>query len=134
MHGILAKETVRQLMTDAGLWIPCRQRPPKIYQPCSRRARLGELIQLDGSDHHWFENRAPACTLLVFIHDATRRLMTPHFTATESTFSYFEAIRTYLQRHGKPIGLYSAKACVFRGTVPGKTGNRLTHFGRAMLD
>jgi len=50
-HGIrLAKETVRTLMTDAGLWIPRRQRPPKIYQPRARRACLGQLIQIDGSE------------------------------------------------------------------------------------
>ncbi|WP_175752793.1 helix-turn-helix domain-containing protein, partial [Burkholderia anthina] len=54
-HGIrLAKETVRKLMTEAGLWIPRRQRPPKVYQPRARRACLGELIQIDGSDHRWF--------------------------------------------------------------------------------
>jgi transposase len=89
----LSKETVRHLMADAGLWIPRKQRPPKIHQPRNRRACLGELIQIDGSDHRWFEERAPACTLLVFIDDATSRLMTLHFTATESTFSYFEATR-----------------------------------------
>ena len=65
-HGIrLAKETVRRLMTDAGLWVPRRQRPPKVCQPRARPACLGELIQIDGSDHCWFEERAPACTLLV---------------------------------------------------------------------
>nr|WP_257139572.1 ISNCY family transposase [Burkholderia sp. MSMB1826] len=102
-HGIrLAKETVRKLMTDAGLWIPRRQRPPKVYQPRARRACLGELIQIDGSDHRWFEERAPACTLLVYVDDATSRLMMLHFTQTESTFSYFEATRAYIERHGKP--------------------------------
>ncbi len=55
-HGIrLAKETLRKLMTDAGLWVPRRQRPPKVYQPRARRAWLGELIQIDGSEHAWFE-------------------------------------------------------------------------------
>lgn len=50
-HGIrLAKETVRRLMTDAGLWVPRRQRPPKVYQPRARRSCLGELIQIDGSE------------------------------------------------------------------------------------
>jgi len=102
-HGLtLSKETVRHLMMGAGLWIPRKQRPPKIHQPRNRRACLGELIQIDGSDHRWFEERAPACTLLVFIDDATSRLMTLHFTATESTFSYFEATRQYLEQHGKP--------------------------------
>jgi len=134
-HGIrLAKETVRKLMTDAGLWVPRRQRPPKIYQPRARRACLGELIQIDGSDHRWFEERAPACTLLVYVDDATSRLQHLHFTATESTFSYFEATRAYIERHGKPGAFYSDKASVFRNVKPGKTGNRVTPFGRAMYE
>lgn len=134
-HGIrLAKETVRKLMTDAGLWIPRRQRPPKVYQPRARRSCLGELIQIDGSDHRWFEQRAPACTLLVYVDDATSRLMMLHFTQTESTFSYFEATRAYIECHGKPGAFYSDKYSVFRNSTPGKTGNRVTHFGRAMYE
>ena len=134
-HGImLSKETVRHLMTEAGLWVPRRQRPPKIYQPRARRACLGELVQIDGSDHRWFEDRAPACTLLVYVDDATSRLMALHFTATGSTFSYFEATRAYLQQYGKPVAFYSDKASVFRPTHT-QTGERgVTHFGRAMYE
>ena len=134
-HGIrLAKETVRCLMTEAGLWIPRRQRPPKIHQPRARRACLGELIQIDGSDHAWFEERAPACTLLVYVDDATSRLMALHFTASESTFSYFEATRAYLERYGKPVAFYSDRASVFRSTRAATTGNSVTQFGRAMYE
>ncbi|AMV42607.1 ISNCY family transposase [Paraburkholderia caribensis] len=134
-HGlVLSKETVRRLMTDAGLWIPRRQRPPKVYQPRARRACLGELVQIDGSDHRWFEDRAPACTLLVYVDDATSRLMTLHFTATESTFSYFEATRAYIERHGKPVAFYSDRASVFRSPAAGRTGRSVTHFGRAMYE
>ncbi|EPQ6933165.1 ISNCY family transposase [Pseudomonas aeruginosa] len=114
-HGLkLAKETVRRIMVDAGMWVPRKQRPPKVYQPRNRRACCGELIQIDGSDHRWFEDRGPACTLLVFIDDATSKLMHLHFTAAESTFSYFTATRAYLERHGKPLAFYSDKASVFR--------------------
>ncbi|PRE64632.1 integrase [Burkholderia multivorans] len=134
-HGLqLSKETVRRLMTEAGLWIPRRQRPPKVYQPRARRACLGELIQIDGSEHRWFENRAPQCTLLVYVDDATSRLMMLHFTATESTFSYSEATRAYLERYGKPVAFYSDKASVFRSTNASKTGSNVTHFGRAMYE
>jgi hypothetical protein len=112
-HGLkFAAETVRHLMTEAGLWTPRRQRQPKIFQPPARRACPGELVQIDGSDHRWFEERAPACTLLVYVDDATSRLMHLHFTLTESTFSYFEAMRCYLEQHGKPVALYSDKASV----------------------
>jgi hypothetical protein len=131
----LAKETVRRLMIDAGLWTPRRQRPPKIHQPRNRRSCLGELIQIDGSDHRWFEDRAPACTLLVFIDDATSRLMTLHFTATESTFSYFEATRRYIEQHGKPMALYSDKASVFSANHSKSTADKgITQFGRALYE
>jgi transposase len=134
-HGItLSKETVRHLMMDAGLWVPRRQRSPKIYQPRARRSCVGELVQIDGSDHRWFEERAPACTLLVYVDDATSRLMALHFTASESTFSYFEATRAYLRQYGKPVAFYSDKASVFRPTHT-QTGDRgVTHFGRAMYE
>jgi transposase len=108
LHGIvIGKETIRKLMSEAGLWIPRKLRSPTIYQPRNRRHCVGELIQIDGSDHAWFEERAPACTLLVYIDDATSRLMHLHFTYSESTFSYFEATRAYLERHGKPQAFYS---------------------------
>jgi Homeodomain-like domain len=90
---VLAKETVRRIQVAAGLWIPRKLRAPKVQQPRLRRACLGELIQIDGCDHRWFEDRAPACTALVCVDDATSRLMVVHFTGAESTFSYFEATR-----------------------------------------
>lgn len=135
-HGIvLAKETVRGLMQGAGLWIPRKQRAARIYQPRNRRNCAGELIQIDGSDHAWFEERGPFCTLLVYIDDATSQLMYLHFTYSESTFSYFEATRGYLKDHGKPQAFYSDKASVFRvnsRTATGGAGH--TQFGRAMFE
>lgn len=93
-HGLtLAKETVRRLMMAAGLWVPRKERPPKVYQPRNRRACYGELIQIDGCDHRWFEERAPACTLLVYVDDATSRIMELRFTHSEATFTYFAATR-----------------------------------------
>jgi hypothetical protein len=135
-HGLpLAKETVRRLMIGAGLWVPRRMRPPKVYQPRNRRCCVGELIQIDGSNHPWFEDRAPACTLLVYVDDATSRLMQLHFTATESTFSYFEATRAYLVRHGKPVAFYSDKASVFRSTCKeAGGGDGHTQFARALFE
>jgi hypothetical protein len=114
-HGVdLAVETVRSLMAAGGLWLPRRLRAPKIQQPRSRRACLGELIQIDGCDHRWFEDRAPACTALVYVDDATSRLMVMLFVGAESTFAYFEATHKYLERYGKPLAFYSDKASVFR--------------------
>src|SRR5258705_4301135 len=115
LHDIhLARETVRQWMITAGLWKDRRARLKAVHQPRYRRDWLGELIQIDGSEHWWFEARGPQCTLLVFIDDATSRLMHLPFVDSESTFDYFAATRAYLERYGKPVALYSDKHGVFR--------------------
>ncbi|WP_427308413.1 ISNCY family transposase [Cupriavidus sp. H39] len=135
-HGIdLATETVRRIMIDAGFWVPRRLRPPKVHQPRNRRACLGELVQIDGSDHAWFEDRAPACTLLVYVDDATGRLMQLLFVPTESTPAYFSATRAYVERHGKPMAFYSDKAGIFRVNArDGAEGRGYTQFGRALFE
>ncbi|MHC6052098.1 ISNCY family transposase [Ralstonia solanacearum] len=135
-HGIdLAKETVRRIMIDAGFWVPRKQRPPKLHQPRSRRACLGELVQIDGSEHAWFEDRAPVCTLLVYVDDATSRLMQLLFVPTESTFAYFAATRAYLEQHGKPVAFYSDRSSVFRVNARGATAGRdYTQFSRALYE
>jgi transposase len=132
-HMNLGRETVRGLMIQAGVWHPRRAHRPVIHPLRERRARFGELVQIDGSPFAWFEDRAPACTLLVFIDDATGRLGELFFTEAESTFSYFIAAEHYFKRFGKPLAFYSDKLGVFRINQPqagGGTG--LTQFGRAM--
>lgn len=132
---VLSKETVRRLQIAAGLWIPRKLRPPKIQQPRARRACVGELVQIDGCEHRWFEDRAPACTAIVYVDDATSRLMVVRFAGTESTFAYFEATREYLGRYGKPLAFYSDKASIFRvNKAEAATGPGHTQFGRALYE
>jgi hypothetical protein len=71
-------------------------------------------VQIDGSEHRWFEQRGEPCTLLVFIDDATSKLMQLRFVPSESTDSYFEALDGYLKTHGCPVAFYSDKHTVFR--------------------
>lgn len=110
-----------------------RARRPVIHQLRERRARVGELVQIDGSPHDWFEGRAPKCTLLVFVDDATSQLMHLQFVEAETTFSYFAAVRAYLTTFGKPLAFYSDKFSVFRVNMPNAlSGTGLTQFGRGM--
>ena len=134
LHGLqLSVETLRHWMIDDGLWIPRACREPRIQQPRRRRPCRGELIQIDGSDHEWFEQRAPRCTLLVFVDDATSELMELLFCESESAFSYFAALRSYLEQHGKPVALYSDKASVFRSNKNEPEGGAgVTQFSRAL--
>jgi hypothetical protein len=132
-HGIaLGRETLRQWMIESGLWRDRKQRK-RIHQPRPRRDCVGELVQVDGSEHWWFEDRGPQCTLLVFVDDATGRLMHLQFVESESTFAYFHAARAYLQAWGKPVAFYSDKHGVFRVNHPGALGgDGMTQFGRAL--
>ena len=79
-------------MIAAGPWRDRKQRK-SIHQPRRRRECVGELVQVDGSEHWWFEDRGPQCTLLVFVDDATSRLMHLQFVKSVSTFAYFRAAR-----------------------------------------
>lgn len=135
-HGLaLSRETVRQLMIREGVWKAKKARKLVVHQMRERRACLGELVQLDGSPHKWFEERSPTCTLLVYVDDATSRLMELYFTPGETTFSYFAATRRYMARHGKPVTFYSDKNSIFKVNIPNAlTGNGMTQFGRAMRE
>lgn len=132
-HDIhLACETLRQFMIKAGLWKDRVARRPRPYQPRYRRDCRGELIQIDGSKHWWFEDRGPQCTLLVYIDDATSELMHLKMVESESTFAYMEATREYIERHGKPVAFYSDKHSVFRNANASAMKDGMTHFGRAL--
>ncbi len=134
LHGLrLSVETLRHWMIEDGLWVPRARREPRIQQPRRRRPCRGELIQIDGCDHEWFEERAARCTLLVFVDDATSALMELRFCESESAFSYFTAMRSYLEQHGKPVALYSDKAGVFRvNRREAQGGAGVTQFSRAL--
>jgi hypothetical protein len=134
-HAIkVGRETLRTWMVQDGLWLSRKQRRT-FHQPRLRRECFGELVQIDGSDHRWFEQRGDACTLLVFIDDATSRLMQLRFVPSESTDSYFEALQGYLEAHGCPVAFYSDKHTVFRVNKPNaKGGSGMTQFGRALAE
>src|SRR3954471_16182134 len=134
LHGCsVSRETLRGWMIADGLWIDRRHRLASPHQPRRRRDCLGELVQIDGSEHAWFETRGETCTLLAFVDDATSRLMQLRFVASESAFDYFRATRAYLEAHGKPVAFYSDKHNIFRvNAKDAVSGDGVTQFGRAL--
>lgn len=133
VHGLrLSVESLRQLMITEGLWKPKRRRSTRPFHLRERRPRFGELVQIDGSPHDWFEGRAAACTLLVFIDDATSQLVALRFVPTETTQAYMELLRDYLDRHGRPVSLYSDRHGIFRVNAKEPTTAGLTQFSRAL--
>lgn len=84
-------------------------------------------------DRDWFEGRADKCNLLVFIDDATGKLMTCLFSPSESTESYMSALSDYLDKHGLPLAFYSDMHGVFKVNHKGKE-HELKQFGRALKE
>ena len=133
---VVSRETLRHWMRVSGLWATRKDRAPVPHQPRFRREAFGELVQIDGCEHHWFEDRGPYCSLLVYVDDATGKLMELLFVHTESAFGYFAATASYLRRHGKPVTFYSDKHSIFRVTREGSLGTHrgITQFGRALAE
>ena len=130
----VSRETLRKWMVEDGLWLSRSQRRV-FHRPRLRRECYGELVQIDGSDHRWFEDRDPPCTLIVAVDDATGAIQEMRFVPSESTFSYFEMLAGYLRSHGKPVAFYSDKHSVFRvAKSDARTGHQSTQFGRALLE
>lgn len=134
LHGLkLCLGSVRKIMIEEGLWKARRVRKLVVHAMRERRACYGELVQMDGADHDWFEGRSERCTLLVMIDDANGQLGALHFVSEESFFGYSSLLRQYIAAHGRPAGLYTDKHGIFRVNIPNLgTGDNLTQFGRAM--
>jgi len=115
MKGIcLSKETVRKMMIEAGVWKTKVKKKIKPHYARPRRKHRGELIQIDGSEHAWLEDRAPKATLLVFVDDATSQILAAEFVPEESFFSYGNLCQRYFREHGLPKTFYSDRFSVFR--------------------
>jgi transposase len=132
VHGqSLSSETLRQWMVADGLWQPKLKRKKRSHPSRERRACKGELIQIDGSPHAWFEDRAPKCTLIAFIDDATSQLMGARFYPSETTIAYLDVLESYVSRFGRPLSLYSDRHSIF--TKHKDEGIDPTQFERACL-
>jgi hypothetical protein len=99
------RETLRRWLIAAGLWrVGEKQRVHRKRR--RRRERFGELLQLDGSDHDWFEGRADPCTLMVLVDDATNQIglrMAP----SETTAAALSVLRDWVSTRGVPVALYA---------------------------
>ncbi len=127
----LSRETLRRLLRKNGLGSPRKRRV--------RSARLGELVQLDGSPHDWLEGRDPRITALGMQDDATGKILAAQFFPTESAFGYLCLLRQLLRRFGVPLAFYGDHSGIFvrnddfwtvEEQLAGK--RQPTQFGRAL--
>ena len=131
----LSVESLRKLMVAEGLWRGKLRKAVTVHQQRERRDCFGELVQIDGSPHDWFEGRAPKCCLLVFIDDATSQILWLHFVEEETTEAYFTALKGYLSLYGRPLEFYSDRDSIFRVNAPeSASGSGHTQFSRVMRE
>lgn len=133
---VVAVTTLRRWLIQAGLW--SRQRERKQHRRRrERRACFGELVQMDGSPHDWFEGRREWAVLMVMIDDATGRV-DARFFEEETQAAAFEMVQRYAARRGLPQALYVDRAGIYRSDREPTADEILaeiepkTQFGRAM--
>jgi hypothetical protein len=134
----LSKETVRKWLIEAGQWQ--RGRKPRTHRQWrERKWHCGQMVQMDGSHHDWFEGRRPKCVLMGYIDDATGRIYC-RFYEYEGTIPAMDSFKRYIRAHGIPMSVYFDKHTTYKspaepsiedeinGTEP------LSEFGRALRE
>ena len=134
LHGLeLSLESLRCLMMEAAVWQGKKRKVAHAHQMRCRRSSVGELVQIDGSPHDWFEGRGERCCLLVFVDDATGRIMMLHFEEEESSQGYYDATYKHIMAHGIPMAFYSDRHGIFRVNIKeAQSGTGKTQFSRAL--
>jgi transposase-like protein len=134
----VAVSTLRGWLMGAGLWSP-RRRRRKHRRWRERKEHRGEMVQMDGSHHDWFEGRGDACVLMVMIDDATGWTHAMFFES-ETTVAAMTVFKSWVECHGLPRSLYVDKDSIYRTTREAtadeslENTGALTQFGRAMKD
>ena len=124
-HLLIDADTLRRWLKAAGQWLGIRA-ARRHRQKRERRDAIGAMLQFDGSFHEWFEERGPACCLLVAIDDASGRVFM-RFAVSENAFDVLTTMKTYVQRFGIPCEFY-----VDFGSVYHAKKKRLTDVSRAL--
>jgi transposase len=98
-------DTLRRWMLAAGLWSRARKRAPH-RQRRERKAHFGELVQLDGSFHLWYEARGPRGCLMNLVDDATSRTLA-RLGDEETIWAAADVLRRWIEAYGVPLALYT---------------------------
>jgi transposase len=136
-HGItLSDETLRRWLRERGIaHFTRRKRPHRAWR--ERKAHVGELLQLDGSHHDWFEGRGPRCVLMAYIDDASSRVYARFYTY-EGTIPAMDSFQRYVQQYGIPLAIYADKHTTYQSPATPSVEEQLagvmpmSQFGRAL--
>ena len=131
----VSDETLRKRLLAEGLWV--KQRKARKHRKWRERKQyLGEMVQLDGSHHRWFEDRGDKCVLMGYIDDATGN-KSGQFYEYEGTLPAFAGFKQYIKQNGIPLSVYVDKHSTYKGggkqTIDDELNDRfsLSQFERA---
>jgi len=117
-HGVaMSKESVRQILMEAGVWKRKRRRVEEVHMWRARRPCCGEMVQWDSSEHDWLEGRGPKLYLLAMLDDATSRALA-RFAEHDTTEENFRLLESYLKQWGRPGEFYTDKDSMFTVNRP----------------
>ena len=135
-HGIrLCKESVRRIMIEGGIWKPKRKKE-RHRKKRERRKCFGEMLQIDGSHHDWFEGRADPAVLMVMVDDATGETRAM-FAPSESTVAGMQALIGWLKEFGRPRAIYADRHAIWisqKGDKAEKDDFESTQLARALRE
>jgi transposase-like protein len=127
-HGIVVDhETLRRWLLAAALWHPRRRRAAH-RAARERRPRRGDLVQIDGSEHDWFEGRGVRTVLMVMIDDATNTTLARFYPA-EDTAAAYDIFDRYVRLYGLPAALYPDRDSIYVCTREASLEEELTNVG-----
>jgi len=131
----VSRETVRAWLMEDGLWQKHRKRKAH-RQWRERKDHYGEMLQMDGSHHDWFEGRGPKCVLMGYIDDATGRVY-GRFYDYEGTIPAMDSFKRYITEYGIPMSVYLDKHTTYKSWVRRDEFREIepiSQFGRALSE
>jgi len=131
----VSRETVRTWLMEEGEWKRHRKRKAH-RQWRERKDRCGEMLQMDGSHHDWFEGRGPHCVLMGYIDDATGSVY-GGFYDYEGTIPAMDSFKGYITKYGLPMSVYLDKHTTYKSWVRRdefREVEPVSQFGRALQE
>lgn len=111
----ISDETLRRWLIETGDWKKSRKKGKHRHWR-ERKAHCGEMVQMDGSHHQWFEGRGPGCVLMGYIDDATGKVFA-RFYDYEGTIPAMDSFKRYSKKHGLPMSVYLDKHSTYKSTA-----------------
>ena len=133
----ISDESLRTLMSENNLWKPRHRKKNKEHREWRpRKENYGTMEQYDGSYHHWFEDRAEECCLLLSVDDATSKITKAVFDHHEGITPTFTFWKAYVKEKGKPTSIYLDKFSTYKINHKSAQDNKdlITQFQRACQD